>query len=109
MADLEQRLEKANQLKAKYEQELAKIRQEKRKQETKQKIIAGALVINEAKHNQKIADWLIKELDKNPPKSKSDQDAINALKQELANLPKSEIDTESTTQTSFKEPLDRLV
>ena len=83
MSDLAQRLEKANQLKAKYEQELAKIKADQRKLDTKQKIIAGAVVIAEAKQNRKIADWLIKELEKNAPKSKADQQAIVALLADL--------------------------
>lgn len=83
MSDLAQRLEKANQLKAKYEQELARIKADQRKLDTKQKIIAGAVVIAEAKQNRKIADWLIKELEKNAPKSKADQQAIVALLADL--------------------------
>lgn len=45
---------------AEKEAELARLREQKRKEENGQKIILGGLLLNAAKSEPKIRDWLIK-------------------------------------------------
>ena len=45
------------------EARLARLREKSRKKETRHKIIVGALVLNEASRDAKIAAWLLKQID----------------------------------------------
>lgn len=48
---------------AEAEARLARLKERARKAETGQKIIVGGWVLNQAKHNQKVRDWLVKGLE----------------------------------------------
>lgn len=70
---------------AEAEANLAKLKDKSRKEETGQKIILGGMLINAAKSEVKIRDWLIKEVEKTV-KREIDIKRLKPLLDELAKI-----------------------
>lgn len=66
---------------------IARLRHQSRKLETGQKIILGGMLINAARENSNIREWLLKEANKSVLRD-ADKRRISPLLDELDHLPK---------------------
>lgn len=82
----EQQLEKARQDKARAEAKIraasAKLRSAERATDTRRKIVAGALFLTEAKKNEKLMQWLMRQIATMPER---DQRLFDGLRAEAKN------------------------
>lgn len=88
LSALDKRIAKAAQLKAKYEQEMQRIKSTKRTEETGKKVINGALIENAARENPRIREWYLKEVAEKVTRP-HDLKRLAPLLEELRSLPKS--------------------